>query len=435
MYVSRRKFLQATTFGSAGLALAACGKRDNAILSPTSSPSSTPSRSISSTSSAAAGSSSSARTGTPVDLKGAPVAALFTSLNNDYYASWDLGARRAVEALGGQYRAFTNEGDPAKEISQFEQQVQDGVKIFFMTAPDPANVPTIAQTATEKGVFLTNTWESVPWTAPADYGNGYITYFTPQSAQAAYDVATALFKKMGGAGNLVHITGHPGATPDTQRTQGVDRALAENPNIKLIARQPGEWNRDDSRKAMAGIITQYGQDIKGVFGQNDDVGIGCVNALAEASISGVPVTGLDGNKGTVDFIKSGQMFGAMSSLPPWAAGFSAVRAIDASLGFKFSPLERQMWFDGFFVTAETADSYLNVMFGDKDPYDWQLMSRIAHPEDWDPQNGLIPMDIEKMWTGFDQPAGWKAPADYTAALGDMAKLTDDYKTHWKAHLL
>ncbi len=427
MYVSRRKFFQAGAVGGAGLALAACGKRDN--------PSGAASSSSTTAATGGSASSSAATSEKLLDLKGQPVASLFTSLNNDYYASWDLGARRAVEAFGGEYRAFTNEGDPAREISQFEQQIQDGVKIFFITAPDPANIPTMAQTATDKGVFLCNTWEMVPWTAPQDYGDGYVTYFTPQSAQAAYDVAIALFEKMGGEGNLVHITGHPGATPDTQRTQGVDRALAEYPNIKLIARQPGEWNRDDSRQAMAGVITQYGQDIQGVFGQNDDVGIGCVNALEEAGITGVPVTGMDGNKGTMDFIKSGQMFGAMSSLPPWCAGFSAVRAIDASQGYKLSPLERQMWPDGYFVTAENADKYVSTMFGDTDPYDWQKMSRIAHPDDWDPQNGVTPMDIEKMWTGFDKPADWKAPEDYTAAYGDLAKLTEEYKSHWKMKVL
>jgi ribose transport system substrate-binding protein len=275
----------------------------------------------------------------------------------------------------------------------------------------------------------------VPWTTPFDSGNGYVLYLTPRSEQHGYQVAKALFDKMGGQGNLVHLTGHPGATPDTQRTQGVDRALKEYPNIKLIARQPGEWNRDDSRKAMAGIITQYGKDIKGVFGQNDDVGIGAINALSEAGITGIPVTGMDGNKGTMDFIKSGQMFGAYSSLPPWCAGFTAVRVIDAAQGVKFSPLDRQLWLDGVFVTAENADQYLAVMFGDNDPYDWQKMSRAAYPNDWDPQNAVTPMDVEQMWAGFDKPPGWAAPAEYAAALGDMSKVADEYKSHWKNRVL
>jgi ribose transport system substrate-binding protein len=418
MNLSRRKFLHVTGLAGAGVALAACGKRETAAPAP-----------------GAAPASAAPKSPKVLDLKGQPVASLYTSLNNDYYASWDLGARRAVEAFGGEYRAFTNEGDPAREISQFEQQVQDGVKIFFITAPDPANIPAMARTATERGVYLANTWEMVPWTTPFDSGNGYVLYLTPRSEQHGYQVAKALFDKMGGQGNLVHLTGHPGATPDTQRTQGVDRALKEYPNIKLIARQPGEWNRDDSRKAMAGIITQYGKDIKGVFGQNDDVGIGAINALSEAGITGIPVTGMDGNKGTMDFIKSGQMFGAYSSLPPWCAGFTAVRVIDAAQGVKFSPLDRQLWLDGVFVTAENADQYLAVMFGDNDPYDWQKMSRAAYPNDWDPQNAVTPMDVEQMWAGFDKPPGWAAPAEYAAALGDMSKVADEYKSHWKNRVL
>ncbi len=236
MELSRRTLLRVSFAAGVGAVLAACGKREEATTS--------------SSAAASAGTTApSINRDKIVDLAGAPVAALFTSLNNDYYASWDIGARRAVEAFGGEYRALVNEGDPAKQISQVEQQIQDGVKIIFMTAPDPANVPTIAKLASDNGVFLTNTWEMVPWTTPWDYGDGYVTYFSADSVNAGYEVAMALFEKMGGSGNFVHLTGHPGSTPDTQRTQGVDKALAESPNIKLIARQPGEWNRDDARSA------------------------------------------------------------------------------------------------------------------------------------------------------------------------------------------
>jgi ribose transport system substrate-binding protein len=370
-----------------------------------------------------------------IDLKGEPVAALFTSLNNDYYASWGLGAERAVKAFGGEYRAFTNEGDAARQISQFEQQVQDGVKIFFMTAPDPANVPTIARIANQNNVFLTNTWEMVPWTTPFDYGDSYVTYFTTDTVTLAYNVATDLFKEMGGKGNLVHLTGHPGSTPDTQRTMGVDKALAEHPDIKLVARQAGEWNRDDARTAMAGIITKYGSDIDGVFGQNDDVAIGAMNALQEQGITGVPITGVDGNKGTMDFIKSGAIYGAYSTLPFWSAGFSAVRAIDAYLGVDIEPLDRQQFTGGVFVTKDNVDAYLSTFFGEEDPFDWQLMSRKAHPEDWDPQNEVRPLDLEAMWSFAPKPPGWKAPAEYEQAKGEADAVAAEYEEQWQRRLI
>jgi ribose transport system substrate-binding protein len=423
MVVSRRNLFKVSLAAGAGAVLAACGRRDDSTSAGTSS--------------APTGSSTAASINREkiVDLAGAPVAALFTSLNNDYYASWDIGARRAVEAFGGTYRALVNEGDPAKQISQVEQQIQDGVKIIFMTAPDPANVPTIAKLASDNKVYLTNTWEMVPWTTPWDYGDGYVTYFSADSVNAGYEVAKALFDKMGGAGNFVHLTGHPGSTPDTQRTQGVDKALAEYPNVKLIARQPGEWNRDDARSAMAGVITKFGKDIGGVFGQNDDVAIGASNALQEAGVSGVPVVGVDGNKGTMDLIKAGTIFGSYSTLPFWSAGFSAVRAIDASQGVKFEAADRQVWTDGIFVTADNVDSYLGTFFGDNDPFDWQLMSRKGHPEDWDPQNGIKPLIVDQMWEGNDKPSGWKAPAAYTEALPTFPQVQQEWTSQWKVKLI
>jgi len=419
MNMDRRHFLQFAGMTGLGLAISACGARET---------------------STGGGSSAAAPSLPPksqpvVDLQGQPVAALFTSANNDYYASWDIGARRAVEAFGGEYRSFTNEGDAARQISQFEQQVQDGVKIFFMTAPDPANVPTIAKIANDNQVFLTNTWEMVPWTTPFDYGDYYVTYFTSNSVDVGYNVAKSLFDQMGGRGNLVHLTGHPGSTPDSQRTIGVDRALADYPDVKLVARQPGEWNRDDARTAMAGIITKYGSDINGVFGQNDDVAIGAMNALNEQGIQGVPITGVDGNKGTMDFIKSGAIYGAYSTLPFWSAGFSAVRAIDASLGVQFSPLERQLFTGGVFVTKDNVDKYLATFYGDEDLFDWQLMSRNAHPDDWDPQNEVQPLDVEEMWSFAEKPAGWVPPAEYEQAKGDAEALATDYKSHWKRQLM
>jgi ribose transport system substrate-binding protein len=366
-----------------------------------------------------------------VDLKGETVVSLFTSLNNDYYSSWDQGARRAVEAFNGNYVALTNEGDPATEISQFQQQVDAGAKIIFVTAPDPANVPAMAQIAEDNDVCFANTWEQPDWTSPFDTGDQYVLYQTPYSVDLAYELAVKLFDKMGGKGTFVHLTGHPGGTPDTQRTEGVDRALAEYPDIELVAREPGEWNRDDARTAMAGIISRVGSEIDGVFGQNDDVAIGALNALTEAGIEDVPITGMDGNASTVELIQNGQIFAAYSSLPQWTAGFSFVQALDYCKGAQVDPLNRQLWWQGIIVDADNADDYLNTYTGDNDPYDWVKMSRVAYPDDWDPQNGVRPMDMEQMWAHAPKPANFQFPAAYEEALPNMDAVIAEWDEHWK----
>lgn len=367
-----------------------------------------------------------------VDLKGQTVVSLFTSMNNDYYSSWNEGAERAVAAFNGKLVVMTNEGDPATEISQFQQQVDAGVKIIFVTAPDPSSVGEMARIANENDVCFVNTWESDPWDSPFNYGDNYTAYLTPHSEESAYEMAKALFDEMGGKGNLVHLTGHPGATADFQRTVGVDRALKEYPDIKLIDRQPGEWNRDDARNAMAGIINRHGTDIQGVFGQNDDVGIGALNALTEAGVTGVPITGMDGNQGTMELIESGDFFGVVSSLPQWQAGFSFVQALDAcASGEAPSPLNRQLWTGSLIVTKDNVQDYVDTYTGGNDPYDWVKMSRVANPDDWDPQNKVSTIDMEQMWSWADKPAGFEFPQAYADATADRAAVDAEWDDHWK----
>jgi len=418
--ISRRTLIRraagGTALAAAGPLLAACGSGDENDSGP---------------------SSSSRKAPASAALNGALVVSFFNSLNNDYYSSWNLGAKRAVEAFGGKYRFFTNEGDPGRELSQFTQQVQAGARIVFMTTPDSSNIPQIAQLAEREGVFWTNTWEMPPWASPFTYGPHYVRYYLPDGVKAAYDVAKALFMEMGGEGNLVHLTGYPGSLPDSQRTEGLNRALKENPDIKLLAREIGEWDRDAARKVMAGLVTRYGEQINGVFGQNDDVGIGAMNALQEAGITGVPITGIDGNEETMRLIKAGRYFAAFTNFPSWQAGHSAVAAIDASRGWKPTAPERQMSTGGELITKDNVDQYLDKFFSGPDPYDWPLMSRVVHPEDWDPQNEMAPLEMTKLWEGEPKPQDWSLPAPLAEAKasGEFDEVAALYQTNYKRRAL
>ena len=97
-----------------------------------------------------------------------------------------------------------------------------------------------------------------------------------------------------------------------------------------------------------------------------------------------------------------------------------------------SALNRQLWQSGLFVTAETVDDYVDTYTGSNDPYDWVKMSRVAHPDDWDPQNGLRVLDIDEMWSSIEpQPAGFEYPAEYEAALSDIDAVNAEWDEHWK----
>jgi ABC-type sugar transport system substrate-binding protein len=91
-------------------------------------------------------------------------------------------------------------------------------------------------------------------------------------------------------------------------TQGVKNILAKNPDIKLLAIQPANWDRTQAYNLMQDWISRYGAEIKGVIAENDDMGIGAIRALEEKGLAGkIPVGGVDAIKDGLREVKSGNM--------------------------------------------------------------------------------------------------------------------------------
>jgi len=365
------------------------------------------------------------------------VVAEFTSLDNEYWSNFSAGGQQAATALDLAYSPLTNGGDASTQISNYEAQITAGTKMFFGPAQDVGNVKQMAEKVKAAGGVYVGIWDSLPWFHPLDNGAdnyAYGTFFAPDGEANAYQIAKALFEKIGGKGKIVHISGYPGSGPEIARTSGVDRALAEFPEIEMVARQPGNWNQIDSRKVMEDLIVAQPQ-IDAVFGQNDSTAVGAMQALEDAGMT-VPIVGLDGNAETMELIKEGRIFATMSFTPGWQAGYSMARAYDIAHGWKPSPCERMMYMGAAMITADNVDSYTSFLEGDKLPFDWEKMSRVKHPDDWDPQNHVWPMDAAALWSATAKPAGYELPKEYTDALADgcIEKLTAEYEDHYKSRI-
>ena len=364
------------------------------------------------------------------------ITSVVTRLANDYFTDWNIGATQAAEALGIDYNILEYEGSAARHIEIIESQIENGVKGFFGDSNDTANVRNITDLAGANGATNIAVWDTLPWMHPIDQGMGYGSYFTADDVVNAYNLAKVLFQAMGGAGNLVHITGFPGASPDIARTRGLDKALAEFPDIKLVVRQPGNWNPIDGRQVMEDAIVAHGQ-IDGVYAQNDSIGLGVVQALDEAGLS-VPVVGHDGNADNLDMIEEGRYLATISYMPQYQAGYALVRAFDVIQGFQPSPVERMMYTGGTLVTKENVGKLKTFLAGDNGrlPFDWRKMSRTLHPDDWDPQNVVWPVDAADMWAPYDKPKGYTLPQLYRDAVsaGELEKVAATYADHYQMKL-
>ena len=110
---------------------------------------------------------------------------------------------------------------------------------------------------------------------------------------------------MGGKGNVVILEGVKGSLTNTDRVRGFNDALKEFPNVKLLAAQPGNYQRLQALQVMENLMQSHPQ-IDGVLAANDAMAVGALEALDGANRKAL-VIGINGTKEAVELIKSGKL--------------------------------------------------------------------------------------------------------------------------------
>jgi ribose transport system substrate-binding protein len=373
------------------------------------------------------------------DTKG-KMAHLMMTLRLEYVVNADAGAKAAANALGMEHTSVDGQLDSGRQLDQFEQQATAGANAVMLHAPGGGSIKRIAQLANENKVWLDNTWGTLPWFTPYEAGDYWTLYAVPEEFSAHRDVTREVCKAVMdafGGGEIVGVTGVEGNSTDLIRSRGRDAAIEEFPKITLAGELPGKWNREDSQKAMEDLIARH-PDLKGVVAQNDDVADGCIAALRAAGMrpgEDVFICGADGTSGGADMIKRGQLLATSANVPQYMGALLTTRLYDVLNGWRPKASERMMNWRSVAMTKDNVDIYLEryVNNGDVEPFDYKRMSKVLHPDDWDPQAELFPMDIELEWGGIEQPAGWEIPKAYIESResGEAEATAKQYAEHYK----
>lgn len=363
-----------------------------------------------------------------------PVLESLFTLSNIYYANYSAGAKQAAKDLGIKLDVNVSNSNLDSQKAAIENAPAQGNKGLFVMAESEATQPELLRLAQQQKLPAVSNHTQALWAAtPYDIGPYYIAFHAINGSKAFEATVTSAFKQLGGKGNVLYITGIKGATPDTDRTLGFNRALKKFPGIKVLETRSGNWNRVDARPVIDDLLTRH-SNVDAIICSNDEETLAAVASLQEHGKKAL-VTGFDGVPEVLDLIKQGRAFATFAQHPSWIGGYSVVRIFDYLNGWKPTPLERMMFFGGFVVdTPASAGKYKQVMYGKTVPYDFKKMSRVLHPNDWDPQDALAPIDLNGFWKSKAKPAGYKFPQAYSSAWagGGAKKVAKLYASHFKS---
>lgn len=151
----------------------------------------------------------------------------------------------------------------------------------------------------------------------------------PDDVKAGEAEMTMMAEKLGGKGNIVVLQGPLGQSGEIDRQKGIENVLKKNPDIKVLAQDTANWKRDEAVNKMKNWISAYGTKIDGVVSQNDDMGLGALQALKEAKQTDTPIVGIDGIEDGLNAVKSGEFIGTMlqNGTVELSAGLAVAAAI------------------------------------------------------------------------------------------------------------
>ena len=241
-------------------------------------------------------------------------------LENPYIATINEGMKLFAEyldSIGQKYemQVLDSQGDSAKEVDNMRQFAAKagGNAIAYADPNEDTIAYSLAEAMAESGGYLGTAWNKPADVGPTDLNPNWVIHTSPDNVVNGYNIAKALFDSMGGSGKIFVVEGLLGNTANNSRVEGLEKALAEYPDIEVVAQDTGNWNTDEALALVETWLTQY-PDVGGIWCANDNMATGALQALDAAGLKGqVGVCGVDANTDIVEAIANGEATATVSS--------------------------------------------------------------------------------------------------------------------------
>jgi ABC-type sugar transport system substrate-binding protein len=121
--------------------------------------------------------------------------------------------------------------------------------------------------------------------------------------------------KLKGTGSVIELEGTPGASPALDRKKGFDEIVNAS-SVKILVSQAADFNRAKANSTMENLMQAY-PSFDAVFGANDEMIIGAIEAISAAGIdpSTKVTVGYDATPDAMTYIKQGKLGATIDQFP------------------------------------------------------------------------------------------------------------------------
>jgi ribose transport system substrate-binding protein len=214
---------------------------------------------------------------------------------------------------------FAAENDLPTQVKQIEDAIQQHLDILVLHPVDVKGMVDVTKRAVGSGMVVVNAGEKLE-------GTGVKARVIFTECENGHKVGQYVSDYLGEKGdNVVLLDGIVGEFTAVTRATCFLEIINKNPNIKLVARQPANYDRGQGLSVMENIL-QAQPNIDVVYAVNDEMALGAAQAARAAGrLSEMAIIGTDGGPEALEAVKNDTLKATLL-LPMWKMGYMAVDA-------------------------------------------------------------------------------------------------------------
>jgi len=169
--------------------------------------------------------------------------------------------------------------------------IAQGVDALIVVPVDTSAMDPIVRAAEEAGIPLCFVNRN-PYGSKTLPENVY--YVGSKEIIAGQQQMNAMGELMSGKGGVGILMGKLDNEGALKRTEGNESVISDKyPGITILAKETGNWQRDQGMTLTENWLTAYGTKLNGILANNDEMALGAVEALKAAGRDDVFVMGVD----------------------------------------------------------------------------------------------------------------------------------------------
>jgi len=237
--------------------------------------------------------------------EGGKIGLVVSTLNNPFFVDLKTGAEEKAAELGYELVVLDSENDPAKELSNVEDSVTQGVDLILINPADSDAVGNAVKEANANDIPVI--------TLDRGAADGeVVTHIASDNVAGGVLAGEFIAEQLSNEGNVVELEGIAGTSAARDRGKGFNEAI-EGTEIEVVAKQTANFDRTEGLNVMENIL-QGQETIDAVFAHNDEMALGAMVAV-KASGRDILVVGFDATGDALDSIESGEMAATVAQQP------------------------------------------------------------------------------------------------------------------------